>query len=92
MELPIYQSFKAAVLTPAQIRIGLPLGDSPQFRNLLHDMLVAVWSPAEALRLPLQSLGDPMTLASRLDDELDANQSFAAFVGLVSVFARKRPA
>jgi hypothetical protein len=41
-------------------------------------------------RLPLDTLGDPTTLASRLDDELDANLSFAAFVGLVGAFARKR--
>ena len=90
MELPIYQGFRAADLTSPQLRIDVPLGDSPEFRNLLHDMLLAVWSRAEALRLPLESLGDPTTLASRLDDELDANKSFAAFVGLVSVFARKR--
>jgi ubiquinone/menaquinone biosynthesis C-methylase UbiE len=90
MELPIYQAFRAADLTSPQLHIDVPLGDSPEFRNLLHDMLLAVWSRAEAFRLPLESLGDPTTLASRLDDELDANRSFASFVGLVSVFARKR--
>src|SRR5262249_24095173 len=40
--------------------------------------------------LPLAKLGDPTTLTSRLDNELDANKSFAAFVGLVGAFARKR--
>jgi hypothetical protein len=38
----------------------------------------------------LAKLGDPITLALRLDDELNANKSFAAFVGLVGAFARKR--
>jgi hypothetical protein len=57
---------------------------------LLHDLLVTIWARAEAFRLPLESLGDPTTLASRLDDELEANRSFAAFVGLVGAFARKR--
>ena len=90
MELPIYRGFKAANLTSPQLRVDLPIGDSPEFRSLLHDLLLAVWPRAEASRLPLDALGDPTTLASRLDDELEANKSFAAFVGLVSAFARKR--
>jgi ubiquinone/menaquinone biosynthesis C-methylase UbiE len=89
MELPIYRGFIAAGLTP-QLRVELPIGDSPEFRSLVHDLLLAVWTRAEALGLPLGSLGDPATLASRLDNELDANRSFAAFVGLVGAFARKR--
>ena len=90
MELPIYQSFMAANLTSPQLRVELPVGDGPEFRILLHDLLVTMWARAEAFRLPLESLGDPTTLASRLDDELEANRSFAAFVGLVGAFARKR--
>jgi 2-polyprenyl-3-methyl-5-hydroxy-6-metoxy-1,4-benzoquinol methylase len=90
MELPIYQGFMAANLTSPQLNVTLPIGDSPEFRRLLHDLLLSVWARAKALRLPLDSLGDPTTLASRLDDELDANRSFAAFVGLVGAFARKR--
>jgi trans-aconitate methyltransferase len=89
MELPIYQGFMAANLTSIQLRIDLPIGDSPEFRSLLYDLLLAVWARAEAFRLPLDKLGDPTTLASRLDEELDANKSFAAFVGLVGAFARK---
>ena len=90
MELPLYRGLVAANLTPPQLRIDLPIGDSPEFRSLLYDMLLAVWPRAEALRLPLDTLGDPTTLASRLDDELDATKSFATFVGLVGAFARKR--
>jgi hypothetical protein len=72
------------------LRIDLPIGNSPEFRSLLYDLLLSIWPRAEALRLPLDTLGDPATLASRLDDELDAHKSFAAFVGLVGAFARKR--
>jgi len=90
MDLTLYQAFLAANLTSPQLRVALPAGDSPEFRSLLHDLLLSVWSRAEALRLPLDSLGDPATLASRLDDELEANRSFASFVGLVGIFARKR--
>jgi SAM-dependent methyltransferase len=89
MELPLYRAFAAANLTPPQMRIDLPIGNGPEFRSLLYDMLLSVWGRAEALRLPLSKLGDPTTLASRLNDELDAHRSFAAFVGLVGAFARK---
>jgi ubiquinone/menaquinone biosynthesis C-methylase UbiE len=90
MELPLYRGLIAANLTPPQLRVDLPIGDSPEFRSLLHDLLLTIWERAEAFRLPLAKLGDPTTLASRLDNELDANKSFAAFVGLVGAFARKR--
>jgi SAM-dependent methyltransferase len=90
MELPLYQGFMAADLTSPQMRIELPIGNSSEFRSLLHDLLLTIWSRAEELGLPLNSLGDPTTLASRLNDELDANRSFASFVGLVGAFARKR--
>jgi 2-polyprenyl-3-methyl-5-hydroxy-6-metoxy-1,4-benzoquinol methylase len=64
MELPLYRGFKAADLTSPQLQVELPVGDSSEFRGLLHDLLLAVWDRALALRLPLESLGDPATLAS----------------------------
>lgn len=90
MELPLYQGFMAANLTSPQLRLELPIGNSPEFRSLLHDLLLAVWTRAEAHRLPLHTLGDPTTLALRLDEELDANKAFASFVALIGAFARKR--
>jgi ubiquinone/menaquinone biosynthesis C-methylase UbiE len=89
MEMPLYRAFLAADLTPADMRIELPIGDSQEFRSLLYELLLAVWERAEMLRLPLEALGDPNTLASRLDNELDVNKSFASFVALVSASARK---
>jgi SAM-dependent methyltransferase len=90
MGVPLYQGFLAANLTPPRLRIDLPIGNSPEFRSLLFDLLLSIWSRAEAFGLPLDALGDATTLASRLDDELDAHKSFAAFVGLVGACARKR--
>jgi hypothetical protein len=90
MELPLYQGFLAAGLTPPQLRLELPIGDSPEFRALLHDLLLAVWTRAETRGLPLNTLGDPTTLASRLDEELNTHKAFASFVALVGAFARKR--
>jgi SAM-dependent methyltransferase len=88
MELPLYRGFTAADLTPPQLRVDLPIGDSTEFRSLLHDLLLSVWYRVDATHL--DKLGDPTTLALRLDDELNANKSFAAFVGLVGAFARKQ--
>jgi len=90
MELPLYRGFKAAALTAPQLRLDLPIGDGPEMRGLLHDLLLAVRPRAEALGLPLAALGDPATLAARLEEELDAEGSFASFVALVGAFARKR--
>jgi SAM-dependent methyltransferase len=90
MELPLYRGFVAANLTPPQLRLELPIGDSPEFRGLLYDLFLAVQTRAEAAGLPLDSIGDPATLASRLEEELNANRAFASFVALVGAFARKR--
>jgi ubiquinone/menaquinone biosynthesis C-methylase UbiE len=91
MELQLYQGFIAANLTAPQLRLEMPIGNSAEFRAMLHDLLLAVWKRAEGHGLPLAALGDPATLASRLDDELNAKKAFASFVALVGAFARKRP-
>ena len=85
-----HRAFLAADLSCSEMRIDLPLVDSPEFRSLLFDLLTTVWERAVALKLPLDELGDPKTLASRLDNELDDNKSFASFVGLVGAVARTR--
>jgi 2-polyprenyl-3-methyl-5-hydroxy-6-metoxy-1,4-benzoquinol methylase len=90
MELPIYRAFLAADLSVADMRIELPIGDSPEFRSLLYELLLAVWERVKAFRLPLDGLGDLNTLASRLDDELNVNKSLASFIALVGASARKR--
>ena len=84
------RGFIAADLTAPQLRLDLPIGDDPEMRGLLHDLLLAVRPRAEALGLPLASLGDPATLAARLEEELGTHTSFASFVALVGAFARKR--
>jgi hypothetical protein len=53
MELLLHQGFMAADLTPPQLPLELPIGDSPEFRALLHDLLLAVWARAESCGLPL---------------------------------------
>jgi hypothetical protein len=62
--------------TPPQLRLELPIGDCPQFRGLLYDLFQAVQMRAQVAGLALDSLGDPATLASSLEDELNANRAF----------------
>lgn len=57
MELALHRGFMAANLTSPQLRFELPIGDSPEFRRLLHDLLLAVWARAETHGLPLHALG-----------------------------------
>jgi len=57
MELPLYQGFMAAGLKPPQLRLELPVGDAPEFRGLLHDLLLAVWPRAASYGLPLATPG-----------------------------------
>lgn len=91
MELPLYRGFIAAKLTPPQLRLDLPIGASPEFGDLLYDLLLTVCSRAGTNGLPLHALGDPTTLASRLSHELQVHHALASFVALVGAFARKRP-
>jgi ubiquinone/menaquinone biosynthesis C-methylase UbiE len=53
MELPLYQGFLAANLMAPQLRVAVPMGDGPEFRSLLHDLLLSVWARAEALQVEL---------------------------------------
>ena len=89
MEQVLYQGFIAAGLASPQLRVELPVGGSPEFRSLLPELLLALMPRIQSLGLPHDHLSDLTTLAQRLDDELNANKSFAAYVALVGAFARK---
>jgi ubiquinone/menaquinone biosynthesis C-methylase UbiE len=90
MEQPLYRGFLDAGLSSPQLRVDVPVGDSPEFRALLPDLLLTLMPRIRTLKLPFDHLGDLQTLASRLDDELNANKSFAAYAALVGTFDRKR--
>jgi Methyltransferase domain len=90
MEQPLYQGFLAANPTSPQLRVELPVGDHPEFRSLLPDLLLALMPRVRSLGLSFDHLGDLTTLARRLDDELDSHKSFASFVALIGAFARRR--
>ena len=88
-KLFLYRDFQAAGLPPPTLRNELLLGDTPEIRSYLIDLLSAMWPRVCEHEAARDKLGDFSTLAARLDAELDANNSFAACPGVVNVFARR---
>jgi ubiquinone/menaquinone biosynthesis C-methylase UbiE len=89
MEQQLYQGFVASGLHAPQLRVELPLGNNPEFRSLLPDLLAALMPIIIAKGLPIGHLGDLNTLNDRLDQELDGENSFASYVALIGAFGHK---
>jgi SAM-dependent methyltransferase len=88
MEQQICQGFIASGLHAPQLRVELPLGNSPEFRSLLGSPC----SPdAQYHREGADdwSFGRLNTLKDRLDQELDKENSFASYVALIGAFGHK---
>jgi hypothetical protein len=89
MEQQLYQGFIAAGLHAPQLRVELPVGNSPEFRSLLPDLLAALMPNITSKGMPIEHLGDLNTLRGRLDQELDSRNSFASYVALIGAFGHK---
>jgi ubiquinone/menaquinone biosynthesis C-methylase UbiE len=89
MEQQLYRGFLAAGLDAPQLRVELPVGNSPEFRSLLPDLLAALMPNIISKGLPVDHLGDLETLKDRLDQELDKQSSFASYVALIGAFGRR---
>ena len=85
----LYQGFIAAGLHAPQLRVELPVGNSPEFRSLLPDLLAALMPNIISKGLPIDHLGDLNTLKDRLDQELDRDNSFASYAALIGAFGRR---
>jgi ubiquinone/menaquinone biosynthesis C-methylase UbiE len=88
-ELSLYRDFQAAGLPPPMLRNEVLLGDTPEIRSYLVDLLSAMWPRVGEPETAREKLGDFCTLAARLDAELDANNSFAACPGIVNAVSRR---
>jgi len=89
MEQQLYQGFIAAGLREPQLRVELPVGNSPEFRSLLPDLLAALMPNIMSKSLSVGHLGDLNTLKDRLEQELDSQNSFACYVALIGAFGRR---
>jgi len=87
-ELFLYRDFQAAGLPRPKLRNELLLADDPETRSWLPDVARLLWSKAAEYGLIGEHIGALDTLSQRLDDELDAANSFAPCLGLVSAYAR----
>ena len=88
-ELFLYRDFQAAGLPPPTLRNELLLGDTPEIRSYLLDLLSAMWPRVGDYESARDKLGDFSTLAARLDAELEASNSFAACPGVVNAISRR---
>ena len=84
-----YQGFIASGLHAPQLRVELPVGNSPEFRSLLPDLLSALMPNIITKGLAIDHLGDLNSLKDRLDQELDRENSFASYVALIGAFGRR---
>ena len=89
MEQQLYRGFIAAGLHAPQLRVELPVGNSPEFRSLLPDLLAALMPNIVSKGLSIDHLGDLNTLRDRLDKELDSQNSFACYVALIGAFGHR---
>ena len=89
MEQQLFQGFIASGLHAPQLRVEVPLGNSPEFRSLLPDLLAALMPNIIAKGLAIGHLGDLNTLKERFDQELDSENSFASYVALIGAFGHK---
>lgn len=88
-ELHLFRDFKAAGFSAPSLRNELLLGNEPEIRRYLFDLLFTLWPKAGEFGLPREKLGDLATLPARLEAELDANSSFATCLGVVGAFSRR---
>ena len=88
-ELSLYRDFQAAGLPRPTLRNELLLGDTPEIRSYLVDLLSAMWPRVVEHAAARKKLGDFSTLAARLDAELDGSHSFAACPGVVNAISRR---
>ena len=65
MEQQLYQGFIAAGLHAPQLRVELPVGNSPEFRSLLPELLAALMPNITSRGLPIGHLGDLNTLKNK---------------------------
>ena len=89
MELTLFRAFQQTGWPAPELRLETPIGNDPETRRWIYDLMCTVYPRFAPLGISSDSLGDLSTLSDRLEAELDATRSYAACIGLVGVWARK---
>ena len=89
MELTLFRAFHEVGLPVPELRLEIPIGNDPETRRWIYDLVCTVYPRFAALGISADSLGDLGTLSDRLEAELDDTRSYAACIGLVGAWSRK---
>jgi len=86
----LYGIFQRAGLPAPTMHMDLVLGKDSDFSQGIYDLLCSLKPQIERFDLKLDALGDFSTLPQRLQEELDASNAVAAWLGgVVAAWSRK---
>ncbi len=85
----MYYAFQAAELPAPTMRLEMPLGKDPDFAEWFYGLVRTLQPHMLELGLPVESLGNPDTLLERLQTEVNASKSLAAWMAPVGAWTRK---
>ncbi len=85
----LYRIFQEIGFPPPAMHMETPLGSDANFLGLICDLLESVKPLAHQHNVSLEGLGDPDTLAARVQAEIAAANAVVSFVPLVGVWAQK---
>ncbi len=90
MGFALHRVFQEAGLPAPTMDMVMPLGNDPEFTRYFHDLLSSLLPQIQQLNLPLQTLGDFVTLRERLHAEVAASNGVAAWTALVGAWVHKQ--
>lgn len=89
MKLTLFRAFQEVGLAVRELRLETPIGNDPEPRLWVYDLVCTMYPRFGMFRISPESLGDLATLSNRLEAELDATRSYAACIGLVGAWSCK---
>ena len=85
----LYTVFQKAGLPAPTMRLEMPMGKDPDFAEWFCGLVRTLGSQMRELGLPVESLGNLETLRERMQAEVDAAPTLAAWMAPVGAWARK---
>jgi hypothetical protein len=89
MERVLYVTFQAAGLPPPRMSIEVPVGGDPEITRWVYDFFGSLLPRMRQHHLPIDDVGDLVTLRERLDAELAHMKMFGSTIALVGAWSRK---
>ena len=89
MGIDMYTAFQTAGLPPPTMRLEMPLGKDPDFAEWFYGLVRTLQPQMREIGLPVEALGSLDTLLERLQAEVEASPTLAAWMAPVAAWARK---